>query len=170
MVFLGNQRSKPTVAWMAPASGSLGGTPRGGSPGRQLSPRTSAQRGAHTERPNPPLAPTHGPAAPESASSRSAAMVSPFCAQGSVESEGHLSDASDKGLQVPEVVKQWVTSQRGMARQRSITPQGSNPVDGRAHGKEEPAQHEGEADLEEGQKFSSGNFADSVPLASFRGR
>ena len=100
-------------------------------------------------------------------------MVSPFDGHAATDSEGQLSDASDSGLHVPEVVKQWVTSQRGMSGQRGMTPQGSRHADSRAHEKEDPAElarEEEEANLGEGEKFSSGNFADSVPLESFRGR
>ena len=166
MVFLGNQRPKTAVAWMPPAQGSAG-TPRGGSPARQSSSGTSAERWPHSERSGPPLAPARGPAAPEGASSGSAAMVSPFDAHVLADSEGQLSDASDSGLYVPKVVKQWVTSQRG------LTPQGSRHRDGKGHeggDAAELAREEEEVNLGEGEKFSSGNFADSVPLESFRGR
>ena len=171
MVFLGNQRSKASVAWMPPTHSSAGGTPRGGSPTRQHSSCGSAERGSYNERPFPPLAPTRGPAAPEGTSSRPAAMVSPFGDHvNAAESEGHLSDASDHGLHVPEVVKQWVTSQRGMSGQRGMTPQSSKEAHSRVQDRENPAEEEEEATLGEGEKFSSGNFADSVPLESFRGR
>ena len=170
MVFLGNQRSKASVAWMPPSHGSAAGTPRGGSPTRQSSSWGSAERGSHNEMSYPPPAPTRGPAALEGTSSRAAAMVSPFGDHVNADSEGHLSDASDNGLHVPEVVKQWVTSQRGMSGQRGMTPQGSRHADSRAQGKEDPTEEQEEVSLDEGEKFTSGNFADSVPLESFRGR
>ncbi|CAL5227539.1 g10528 [Coccomyxa viridis] len=170
MVFLGNQRSKASVARMPPSHGSAAGTPRGGSPTRQSSSWGSAERGSHNERSYPPPAPTRGPAAPEGTSSRAAAMVSPFGDHVNADSEGHLSDASDNGLHVPEVVKQWVTSQRGMSGQRGMSPQGSRHADSRAQGKEDPTEEQEEVSLDEGEKFTSGNFADSVPLESFRGR
>lgn len=172
MVFLGNQRSKKTVAWIPPTHDSAG-TPRGGSPAQQSSSCSSAERGSHTERSQPPLAPPRGPAAQEGTSSLSAPMTSPFDGHMAADSEGQLSDASDSGLHVPEVVKQWVTSQRGMSGHRGMAPPGSRHAGSRAHEKEYPeelAREEEEANLGEGEKFSSGNFADSVPLESFRGR
>ena len=126
MVFLGNQRPKAAVAWLPPMHGSSG-TPRGGSPARQSSSGNSAERWAHSERSAPLLAPARGPAAPEGAGSGSAAMVSPFHAHVLADSEGQLSDAPDSGLHVPAVVKQWVTSQRGM------TPQSSRQKDGKGY-------------------------------------
>ena len=181
-MFLGNQRSKAAVAWKPPPHSASSGSLRGGSPGRQSSPHypsLSAEPGFHTGgRSTPPLTRTGGLAVPEGLSSRSANFRSPFADPGSPpagrgDSEIHVSDSSDRGLQVPEVVKQWVTSQRSMSSSRGMTPQSSSLVDGTADRKGAANEHAGsedEAEIGEGEKLVSGDFADAVPLDSFRTR
>lgn len=181
-MFLGNQRSKPTVAWTPREhSASAAALRPDGGFSRQTSPfhpgSLSAELGAGAGRGTPPRQATNGSAAPDGAASRSETMRSPFADPesppgGHHDSGGHLSDASDRGLQVPDIVSRWVTSQRGMS------PQGS-ALSSKAPGAGQPADagpaahdHAGrEEEARDGEGVSEGgNFADSVPLESFRPR
>jgi hypothetical protein len=187
-MFLGNHRSKATVAWKPPTQSASSTTPQGGSPNALSSPMhpsLSAESGTtqNAERPGQAegvCAVTPG------ANDSSAGMASPFAAsyRPNADSDKHGSNASaDGGLHVPEHVQRWVSSPQRSASSalQGMSPQGSNAVAGKAPGQnaghtataQSNAAGESSRDEEVGLGEvvkGSGNFEESVPLEFMRGR
>ena len=104
-------------------------------------------------------------AASADATDRPSRVASPSADAGSPpgtrDLSGHLSDASDRGLHVPDAVSRWVSSQRSMSGKPGTAP-GSRPG-GKAGAAEQGAGAD-EAENDAG----GGNFTDSVPMDLFR--
>ena len=104
-------------------------------------------------------------AASADAADRPSRVTSPSADAGSPpgtrDLSGHVSDASDRGLHVPDAVSRWVSSQRCMSG-KAGPAQGSKAA-GKAGAAEQGA-GAGEAVGDTG----GGNFTDSVPMDLFR--
>ena len=157
LVFLGNQRPKPMAAWKPPRSDSSSAhRQQAESPHSQSSPMHPSL----SARPRSESAKGTSEASADAAD-RPSRVASPSADAGSPPGtrnlSGHVSDASDRGLHVPDAVSRWVSSQRCMSGKAGPV-QGSNAA-GKA-GAAEPGEAEGDA--------GGGNFTDSVPMDLFR--
>lgn len=188
LMFLGNYRSKATVAWKPPTQSASSNTLQGGSPNALSSPMhpsLSAEPGTTHDAERPGQAEGVCAVSP-GATDSSAGMASPFAAsyRPNADSDEHGSNASaDGGLHVPEHVQRWVTSPQRSASSalQGMSPQGSNAVAGKAPGQnaghtataQSNAAGESSRDEEVGLGEvikGSGNFEESVPLEFMRGR
>ena len=104
-------------------------------------------------------------AASADAADRPSRIASPSANAGSPpgtrDLSGHLSDASDRGLHVPDAVSRWVSSQR------SMSGKAGSALGGETQGKAGTAEQGASAEEAKGYT-EGGNFTDSVPMDTFR--